>query len=717
MKQASSVILPNTLGAAALGAAIVLALSPSSAEEPTTRIIVQSSQKCLDVRGGPQQKSDGALIEQWACTGATNQSWTLRDIGGGQYELVASSSGKCAEVIGGAVVKKAGIQQATCNGTPRQLWSLRSKGSGIYEIINVPSNLCLDVTGGPQQLDDGALTELYDCTGATNQAWALTLPPPPTPRPLVAKHSGKCLDVNGGPQAKQDGAPIDQWSCSGASNQNWIVQDVGAGLVELIAQSSGKCVSPVNSGTANGTPLEQRDCSAAATQLWIMQPTGNVGEYRFVNAASNRCLDVNGGPQNQVDGAFADLWDCTGAANQTWSNSRVLTGTRDPLKWPFAASSIWNMPIGSGAVYVPANLSGWPGKAANAPGWDTANMPRVDHERIILAPNAPRTAIQYESTAFTGNAQDRCIVDPGGHSGFPLYAPIPTSYLVTGSTHNDGAAILLSDAHTILQTQPFARCTAGAAATSFAVFPNVDLFGDGRTGAHGGSKLSSIGGSIRVGELRPGGQGPRHAIKFNVYAKEAFYDCSKNTVTDKELCTSTDAAVTSTSDCCNRWPADVADSGATTNYGSDNHNSNKAMKMGALLAIPPSVNLATLGLETEPGRQLAWTLQNYGAYIVDSTGGPGFAISAEDGPPDAARCANLPNGCSKLDEFKADYGYSMEEGRVSDLTSTNPDAMKRAPWVRDMQRLLQALYVVNNNSPTSIDGGGDPLQPLAPPFQ
>ncbi|MFD2270369.1 hypothetical protein ACFS07_02445 [Undibacterium arcticum] len=39
------------------------------------------------------------------------------------------------------------------------------------------------------------------------------------------------------------------------------------------------------------------------------------------------------------------------------------------------------------------------------------------------------------------------------------------------------------------------------------------------------------------------------------------------------------------------------------------------------------------------------------------------------------------------------------------------------PWVRDMQRLVQALYVVNNNSPTSIGGGGTPRQPLAPPLQ
>jgi hypothetical protein len=35
-------------------------------------------------------------------------------------------------------------------------------------------------------------------------------------------------------------------------------------------------------------------------------------------------------------------------------------------------------------------------------------------------------------------------------------------------------------------------------------------------------------------------------------------------------------------------------------------------------------------------------------------------------------------------------------------------------WVRDIQRLAKALYVVSNNSATSIGGGGTPRQPLAP---
>ena len=145
---------------------------------------------------------------------------------------------------------------------------------------------------------------------------------------------------------------------------------------------------------------------------------------------------------------------------------------------------------------------------------------------------------------------------------------------------------------------------------------------------------------------------------------------------------------------CFRWPADRADSGAVGSYGRLRANNSSAMKMGALLAIHAATDLSTMGLETEPARQLAWTLQNYGAYIDDTLGEPSFALDAEAGY----------NG-SVLTQFQADWGFSMEQ-RVN----------SNSPWSRDIQRLMTALQVVNNNSPTSIGGGGTPRQPLAPPL-
>jgi hypothetical protein len=345
--------------------------------------------------------------------------------------------------------------------------------------------------------------------------------------------------------------------------------------------------------------------------------------------------------------------------------SRSGAHRRDPLKWPFASNSIWNMPIGSGALFKPANLPAVPG------GDEWAGMPQIDDELIVLRPSAPNTAINYSSAGWTG--KDRCTSTDDSTNGLPVGVRIPSDYVIPNSKANNSAAFLSADGRTIVQTQPFTRCTANGYATSIVKFANVDLYGTGITGAHGGSGLSAIGGSIRVGELRPGQQGPRHALKINVYAKQVLYKC------------------TTRAD-CSRWPATKSDSYAVGFYGTASNNGNTAMKMGALLAIPPGTNIANLGLETAPAKQLAWTLQNYGAYIVDDTYSPAFHFNVENGPDGSLHT-----------QFQNDWGITLEQ-RVRDNT----------PWVRDIQRLTTALQVVDNNSATSIGGGGTPRQPLAP---
>lgn len=338
---------------------------------------------------------------------------------------------------------------------------------------------------------------------------------------------------------------------------------------------------------------------------------------------------------------------------------------RDLFTWPFSQTSIWNMPIGSQAQYVPANLPAVPGNDIWAP------MPYSDDEIIILKPEAPLTPVYYSSAGWSGAS--RC--DPTGQ--LLLNVPIPTGYVVGKNTNTNAAAVVLqADRRTLVHMQPFARCNAGGSATSYVTFKPVDIYGDGQSGAHGGSGLSVIGGSIRVGELRPNKQAPRHALKVNLFARQSLYHCDRYVD-------------------CFRWPATNADSYAVGFYGNIGNNSNDAMKMGALLAIPEWRAIDSLGLETEPGRQLAWTLQNYGAYVVEDTYEPAFGIAIENGPDG-----------SLAKQFEADYGVAFEQR-----------ANSNTPWSRDVQKLTQALYVVNNNSPTSIGGGGTPRQPLAPFLQ
>ncbi|HVY38741.1 MAG TPA: hypothetical protein VHM31_12435 [Polyangia bacterium] len=331
--------------------------------------------------------------------------------------------------------------------------------------------------------------------------------------------------------------------------------------------------------------------------------------------------------------------------------------SRDPLRWPFATTSIWNMPIGDGAVYVAAGI---------VPA--TAYGMTADRDLIVMRPNAPALAVMT-TTADWDNTRDRC---PAA-SPARFTAPVPDDFVfapVLPDTPNASAAILAADGRTLKQTQPFSRCTAGGPATSHYDSADVDIAGAGTTGAHGGSGLSAIGGTLRVGELRPGGPPVRHALKVELDGALNYGRC---------------AAYSG----CYRWPATQADSYATSRYGG----ANPALEPGALLAIPATVDVAQLGLETGAAAMLAFTLQNYGAYVVDDTAWPVYALCVELGPDgDFAQ------------QFQSDWGFTMTP------------SSKNTPWARDMDRLFGALAVVDNNTAATPGGGGTRLQPAAPPL-
>lgn len=337
---------------------------------------------------------------------------------------------------------------------------------------------------------------------------------------------------------------------------------------------------------------------------------------------------------------------------------------RDPLKWPFSQTSIWNMPIGSDARYVHAHI-----ERAMAAGMT------IDEDYLVMTPLEPMMDIAQNFAGWDPN-KSRCEVE-----GKVIFsAPIPQSFIVSpdswdGSTPNAGLAVLMPDGHTIRQTQPFAHCTKGKPATSQYVFADVDIYGDGYYGAHGGSGLSAIGGTLRLGELTPSSGPIRHAMKVNIYAKKnVYYDTETKGF---------------------RWPAKAADGYAAGNYYTQRTlETVKACRMGALLALPYRINLDSMGFETRPARILAEAFQHYGAYLVDDTAWDVYAIMTEWSPQ------------GRFDEeFKKNWGFSMKA----------PD--KNSPWARDMDRIFMNLHVVDNNSASFIGGGGKPLVTMAPPFQ
>lgn len=112
----------------------------------------------------------------------------------------------------------------------------------------------------------------------------------------------------------------------------------------------------------------------------------------------------------------------------------------------------------------------------------------------------------------------------------PVRTSLPFPAVATDCVpNNNGAALLLPDNRTLVQMQPLYRAeTTGNFVAWYHTgapqpFPwTVDVLGDGNLGAHGGSGLSSFGGTIRTGELLPATGPIRHALKLELWA-HGFY--------------------------------------------------------------------------------------------------------------------------------------------------------------------------------------------------
>jgi hypothetical protein len=172
--------------------------------------------------------------------------------------------------------------------------------------------------------------------------------------------------------------------------------------------------------------------------------------------------------------------------------------------------------------------------------------------------------------------------------------------------------------------------------------------------------MSSLGGVLRLGELRPGSGHVRHALRLHLNGAKELYNCAVATE-------------------CYRWPAPRANDYALDNYGG----TVSQLRMGALLAIPGATLLDALGLETAFALELGWTLQNFGGYVVNDAGWSTLSLGMERSPEGRF-----------VDQVQTDYAL--------DLDAVEFDT----PFARDLDRLFGALSVVDNNTAATPGGPG-----------
>lgn len=259
----------------------------------------------------------------------------------------------------------------------------------------------------------------------------------------------------------------------------------------------------------------------------------------------------------------------------------VPAAKRNKMLWPFASSSIWNMPIGTGAQYVPAGI-----KPVQTSVLSLSFL-------ITTTPNDPLRALVPPF-----NSPDRC-----GSTLVRDMLRFPDAFVLSpeqNANPGNALAIVQPDGHSLVEISGFARCMALGPVTGFR-FPDSDLLGEGRLGSQGGSGLSSVGGALVPGELW-NGLPVRHALKVALSSDLYYF------------------ADPARPDSCFRWPADRCDQGFADPGQGGYHGKSSELTMGSLLAIPVGISAQSITFETAAGSAMFFTLQNYGAYVVGNAG-------------------------------------------------------------------------------------------------
>ena len=333
----------------------------------------------------------------------------------------------------------------------------------------------------------------------------------------------------------------------------------------------------------------------------------------------------------------------------TPSEYEVMPGTRDPYHWPFARNSIWNTPIGSNAEYKPAGFQPEPAFG-------------IDKEIVYTTDESDERLEICNSRNGRWPTDEKDIV----HTGSYMYWP--RGLIFPATSGNACCAIIQPDGHTIIQIQPTCRADVNSKHIVGWSRAPIDLLGEGLYGTHWGSGLSSLGGSIRLGELISD-EPLHHALKLNILAKVYAY------IGDEVP--------------GYRWPADRHDAYARNVYGG----TDPELRMGSLLALPKDSTPESIGIKTEVGKKLFYALRDYGCYIVDD--------SAQD-------CYSIDADIQTMKELKRETGINLN------MVVSMSDTTIQRNFTKDFMALITNLMIITNNDSKNVGGGGTPRAPLAP---
>lgn len=457
--------------------------------------------------------------------------------------------------------------------------------------------------------------------------------------------------------------------------RQWLLTSAGANSLLIISFDEG------DGSTAGSTPNQ-------IVTLFSGQPVNN-GTYSETITHYNvlRTIEAMYGLPGLGNAASATkITDCwAGTTGPPPSNPwtlklRVFAGENAPawaqptggapslLLQPFAPTSIWNTPLGTGATYSPSAVLPPP------------SVPmRADESPVLMDKTQPTVPYVHNNNGFhPPPGQDRC----SSTTTFSVNVPCNPNFLISCSaTHNYESSLLDSGGSLVYNGTAFAHgASSGPITTTAQAAYSESLSGAGLgpsgavvggKGGKGGSGLSTLGGIIRKGELL-GSTPIKHALAINI-------DLNDNA-------SPTSDGLGGTAGNGYIWPAIKKD--GYTYVGSSGY-----ICPGSLLALKQSFNI-NASLTTAPARKIAYALQNFGGYVGNDTKDSAFSFCTEISPDINTGVATSVD----VDEWNANF---------PGIGAFDTGASSSSAWAQDCLTIIANLFAVTNNTPSTIGGPGN----------
>ena len=254
------------------------------------------SGKCVDIAGG----NSGANAQQYNCwSGATNQHFQIVDLGNDAYSIQPKHSLMSLSASGADDVKGTNLEQAPWSGAADQQWELRTVGGGVEIRPRHALDLCVDVAGA--SMDDGANLLLWTCHGGNNQKWSFTRLDETSGAGDPATDTGQTSSVDGANFASKStggAGPENSWNIwsNGHIEQTFALSDPST----LTVQAKGEAAAgvwPNMTVSVGGTQVGSFTVSSSDWTSYNLDVTGKTGSQSVRIAFTNDDF-INGEDRN-----------------------------------------------------------------------------------------------------------------------------------------------------------------------------------------------------------------------------------------------------------------------------------------------------------------------------------------------------------------------------------------------------------------------------------